>query len=236
MSTARAVFLMSGGRSGRGDRGNKADDVMPAIFKETGVKAPTIGYVGSASDDDRSFFRFIAAEFLKGGAGGVEQVLTVSARADLGKARDILNRVDAVFISGGDVERGMEVLEEKNLVAFLRELYSGGKLFFGASAGAIMLAREWVRWRDPDDDSSAELFPCLDFAPVICDTHSESDGWEELQAALSLENENTTGYGIATGACLKVGAGGPLEAMGEPVNVYLNKGGKVDRLADIEPV
>jgi len=45
-----------------------------------------------------------------------------------------------------------------------------------------MLSKEWIRWRDPDDDATAEFFPCLGIAPLICDTHGEQDGWEELQA------------------------------------------------------
>lgn len=129
----------------------------------------------------------------------------------------------------------MQVLEEKQMTGFLRDLYTGGKVFFGASAGSIMLAQQWIRWRDPEDDSTAELFPCLDFANLICDTHSESDGWEELQTALSLEKNNAEGYGIATGACLKVQAEGKLEALGGPVSVYKNKAGKVEKMPDIMP-
>jgi len=48
---------------------------------------------------------------------------------------------------------------------FLRRLHRSGRLFFGTSAGSIMLSRKWVRWRDPHDDRSAELFPCLGLHP-----------------------------------------------------------------------
>jgi peptidase E len=233
MSTQKPVFLLAGGRSIR--QGKKPDAILPALFKEIGQVAPSIGYVGVASDDDRGFFKSIAADFIKGGAAEVVHALIVSPKVDLAKTREILNRVDAVFISGGDVERGMQVLEEKSMVGFLRELYSRGKMFFGASAGSIMLAKEWVRWRDPDDDSTAELFPCLGFAPIICDTHAESDNWEELRTALSLEKENKPGYGIVTGSCLKVLVSGSVEALGEPVFVYLREAGKVKRQADILP-
>ena len=47
-------------------------------------------------------------------------------------------------MSGGDVEAGMKVLEEKGLTEFFVELFKRGKLFFGASAGSIILARKWV--------------------------------------------------------------------------------------------
>jgi peptidase E len=232
MNMQKPIFLMSGGRS---RQGKKKDTIMPALFKETGKVSPAIGYIGAASDDDRGFFKYISAEFIQGGASEVVHALTVTSKADLAKTRDILKKVDAVFISGGDVERGMQVLEEKQMTAFLRELFNSGKVFFGASAGSIMLAREWIRWTDPEDDSTAELFPCLGFASLICDTHAEEDGWEELKTALSMEKDSTKGYGIATGVCLKVQAGREPAALGGPVYVYQNKAGKVERQPDILP-
>ncbi len=233
MSIKKPVFLMAGGRSSR--QGKKPDTIMPALFKEIGKAAPSIAYVGVASDDDKAFFKFIAGDFIKAGAAEVIHAPIAPAKADLAKARDIMNKADAVFMSGGDVERGMQVLQEKNMQKFLTELYAGGKVFFGASAGSIMLASEWVRWKDPDDDSSAELFPCLGLAPVICDTHAEGDDWEELRTALSLNKVNGPGYGIATGSCLKVYPEGRVEAFGGPVTVYLGKAGKVTRQPDIVP-
>jgi len=54
------------------------------------------------------------------------------------------------------------------------------------------------------DDATAEIFPCLGIAPVICDTHGEEDGWEELQALIALEKDKTIGYGIVSGTAIKV--------------------------------
>jgi peptidase E len=233
MNSQKPVFLMAGGRSSR--QGKKKDTIMPALFEEIGRASPSIGYIGVASDDDREFYKFIAADFIKAGASEVSHALMVPPKADLAKARELLKKVDAVFISGGDVERGMQVLEEKNMIGFLRELYLQGKMFFGASAGSIMLAREWVRWRDPNDDASVELFPCLGFAPVICDTHAESDDWEELRTALSLKKDITPGYGIATGSCLKVSGESRVEALGGPVSMYIQEAGNVNQKADILP-
>ena len=83
-----------------------------------------------------------------------------------------------------------------------------------------MLAKSWVRWRDPTDDSTAELFPCMGLAPVICDTHGEEDGWEELRAALALCRTGTAGYGIVTGSALEVSPDGTLTARGGSVDVF----------------
>jgi peptidase E len=232
MSDPKPVFLMAGGRS---SRGKGLDPVMQSVFQEIGVVAPNIAYVGVASEDNWGFYLMIARMLKKSGDCKVSRVLIAPKKADLNKARSALQSSDAIFISGGDVEAGMKVLGEKGLVGFFSDLYQGGKLFFGASAGSIMLAREWVRWRDPDDDSTAEIFPCLGLAPVICDTHAEGDDWEELKAALELKEDNSRGYGIPTGSCLKVSADRKLEAVGGPVYQFTRRGGQVVKLADIGP-
>ena len=173
---------------------------------------------------------------LKGvGAGKIRHAVLSPANADVPKARDILESADIVYISGGDVERGMQTLQEKQLLDFLTDLYQQGKPFFGISAGSIMLAKEWIRWRNPDDDATAEIFPCLGFAPVICDTHGEEDNWEELQALLALEKENTIGYGIVSGTAIKVFPNGKIEALGGAVHKYAKRNGIVEKIEDVLP-
>jgi peptidase E len=233
MENKKPVYLLAGGRPR-----NRAttDPLIHAVFQESGVASPSIAYVGTASGDDKDFFNYFVTIFKELGAARVNLALIAPAKADMAKARGILKSSDIVFVSGGDVEQGMQSLKERNMLDFLSDLYKQGKLFFGLSAGSIMLAREWVRWRDPDDDASAELFPCLGFAPVICDTHDEQGGWQELQAALKLERDNTRGFGIASGTALRVLPGGEIEALGGSVHQYLKQGTKVERGPDLTPV
>lgn len=232
MSNLKPVFLLAGGR-GSGRRSEAL--LLQEAFKESGKAAPSVAYVGTANDDDKGFYSRMAGAFTEIGASRVDHALIAPARADLKKARAILEAADIVFISGGDVEYGMEVLQQKKMVDFLTGLYRQGKPFFGLSAGSIMLATEWVRWQDPEDNNSAELFPCLDIAHVICDTHGEGDGWEELQAALNLKPEGTAGYGIVSGTAIKVYPDGRVEALGGAVNPYQKKGGQVIQSADLLP-
>lgn len=166
----------------------------------------------------------------KAGAGSVAMVPLASSRADAGKVRAVLDRADVVFVSGGDVEHGMSVLERTGIAAALAELYRAGRPFIGMSAGSIMLARSWVRWADPRDDRTAEVFPCLGLAPILCDTHAEKEGWEELKVLLRLTGA-PVGYGIPAGAALQVKADGALVAMGKPV-VRMTL---AERLPDLDP-
>jgi dipeptidase E len=229
----KPVYLLAGGRP---PNRKKQDSLIQAVVRESGKTSPTVGYIGTASGDDSRFLEFMAREFKESGAFQINHAVIASPKADLKKAKDILKSSDIIFAGGGDVEVGVLILQEKKMDEFLRELYREGKVFFGISAGSIMLAKEWVRWRDPEDDSTAELFPCLDIAPVICDTHCEQDGWEELQVALKLEEDNTIGYGIVSGTAIKVFPDGSVEALGGVTHQYIRHGARVDRISDILPI
>ena len=230
MSNIKPVLLLAGGRP---RNPQSFSPLFTAVFKESGKTQPTIAYVGAASDENKPFYLLMAAALKGAGAGKIRHAVIAPQKADLKKAQEILESSDIIYISGGDVEQGMQVLHEKNLIGFLVGLYQHGKPFFGISAGSIMLAQEWIRWRDPDDDATAEIFPCLGIAPVICDTHGEEDGWEELQALIALEKDKTIGYGIVSGTAIKVYPDGKIEVIGGAIHQYVKIKGKVERVGDI---
>jgi peptidase E len=228
-----SIYLLAGGRGSlRTDR----DPLLTRVLASCGVPHPSIAYVGAASGDNQEFFAMISRYLRRCGAGRVTLAPLAGRRGKLEKARVILESADMVFISGGDVEAGMKVLEERQVLPFLRELFKRGKPFFGSSAGSIMLGWQWVRWEDPDDDATTSLFPCMGLVPIVCDTHGEAGEWEELRTLLRLTPEGTFGYGIPTGAGLCVSPDGALEALSAPVHCYAHRGGAVVRGADLPPV
>ena len=192
-------------------------------------------YVGTASGDDDTFQSRIARMLQKAGSGEVSLAPLCGKRASSAAAKSVLESADFIFVSGGDVEAGMAVLGETGMLPFLRGLLKAGKPFFGISAGSIMLGRKWVRWTDPHDDGSAELFPCMGFAPVLCDTHGEGDGWGELRALLSLCPAGATGYGIVSGAALKIEEDGSICALGGEVHVFRRRKSSVAQIESIQP-
>ena len=226
----KPVFLLAGGRPRESDTTNQ---LMRSVLDESGKDSPSIAYTGTASGDDSNFFTRMSGMLKMSGAGNITHAVIAPENADLDKARDILRAADLIFVGGGDVDGGMRVLREKNMVGFLEGLYEQEKVFFGTSAGAIMLAKEWVRWSDPDDADSAELFPCLDFAPVICDCHDEDGGWQELIAALELKETGTIGYGLSSGTGIKVYPDGSIEALAKPVHRYMREQDGVKRISDL---
>jgi hypothetical protein len=196
-----------------------------------GAKAPLVAYVGTASNDNRAFFAMIRGAFTAT-PSRIVLVKIASARAKSSEARSLLEECDMVFVSGGDVDHGMKVLEDRGMAEPLRALARRGKPMFGISAGSLMLSREWVRFPD-DDESRAEIFPCLGIAPVHCDAHSESDGWSELRVLVRLLHERgdrePVGYGLTRKGALRVDTTGkgPLEASGTDIPRIVVMRGKV---------
>ena len=232
METSRRpspIYLLAGGLAARCAG---PDPLVVRALASSTVAEPSVAYIGAASGDNRAFLAMMAQHLRRCGAGDVTLVPLASRRASLEKARAVLERADVVFMSGGDVEAGMRVVQERGLAPLLRSLYEAGKTFVGMSAGSIMLARQWVRWRDADD-AAVELFPCLGLAPILCDTHGEAEGWEELRTLLRLVSADTVGYGIPSGGGLVVYPDGGLEALGGPVQRFVRRGRRVVHLTDL---
>ena len=232
MSRAQPVYLLAGGRGSRRDR---QDPLLAEIFADAGKPEPRVAYVGAPSDDNRMFFTMIAGLMKKSGAGRVDMVPLAGKRPDLEAARATLEAADLVYITGGDVEHGMAVLDRTGMLPTLRSRMDAGVPFFGLSAGSIMLASQWIRWTDPEDEATASPFPCMAFAPVICDTHSEADDWVELVALLRLLPEGTVGHGIATNTGVRVAPDGTVSAMGGAVHRFRREASGVKRIEDLTP-
>ena len=209
MSHRKPVFLIAGDPDSRRSR---SDPLLRMVFDSCGVSFPSIVYIGAANHDDRGFFGWVSDTFRKSGSGDVTLASTVG-RFERRSFEKACAAADAVFISGGDVEEGMDVVARRRLAPLFSELYRGGKLLFGVSAGSIMLARAWVRWKD-EDDSIGCVFSCLGIADVLCDVHGEKDNWDELKALLRLSPAGSIGYGIRAGAAIRVDADGTVEPMG----------------------
>jgi len=230
VKAAPDIFLIAGDPGSR-----RQDPLLAVILERIGMVRPNVVYIGAASNDSRVFFLWIAALLKKAGAGSVRLAALASRRADPDKARQQIRAADIVFVSGGDVELGMSVLERTGVAALLREQHRAGKFFIGLSAGSIMLARSWVRWSDAADDATAREFPCLGLAPLLCDTHAEKDEWDELKMLLKLTG-TPVGYGIPAGGALRVAADGSLTAMGRPAQLLEMEGGRARLAGELQPL
>jgi cyanophycinase-like exopeptidase len=202
-----------------------------ACVERLGKARPRIAYVGAAANDSPVFAAMVQAMVFGPQARVVNlklsrrKVSTTTIRAELAD-------VDLVFFTGGDVARAMELIDERALGPYLRQLATEGKPMEGISAGAILLGRHWVRFPG-DDDARAEPFPCLGIVPASFDTHAERDEWHELRvlARLLAASDEREVFGIPSGACARWD-GARLTALGKPLARF-RCGAPASRLADL---
>ena len=203
-------------------------------------KRPLVAYVGAASNDNAGFFTMIRTAACVGtSAPRMKMAKLASPRASASEARALLEECDLVFVSGGDVEHGMNVLRDRDMVKPLRALAAAGKPMFGISAGSLMLARDWVSF-PVGDEANPMLFPCLGIAPLHADAHSEEDDWAELRVLVDLlrrrGDAEPLGYGLTRKGGVHVeidGAGAKVTAIGTDVPRIGVKRGKVVDLAPL---
>jgi hypothetical protein len=181
-----------------------------------GKRRPTIAYVGAAANDSRVFAAMIRT-LVFGGSANVVTVALSRRATPTSTIRAELAAADLVFFTGGDVGRGMELIDGRDLAPYLRELATQGKAMEGISAGAILLGRHWVRFQGKDESRGAP-FDCLGIVPASFDTHDEADGWQEAQilAGLLAGSDERIVYGIVSSGCARW-CGGKLTALGRPL-------------------
>jgi len=204
------IYLITGGR-GR-DMAQMTRDFKVALAT-SGAPQPEVAYIGTASGDNKPFFHAIKLGLMAAGAASVELVPLAHEDADVAHAKRKLEAADVIFVSGGEVDDGMDWLAKAGLVRFLGDLYHSGTLFIGVSAGAIMMGTHWAHWDVEGDDTTAHVIQCLGFVPYVFDAHGEKENWSELRCVLRLLGKGHKGHGLAAGGFYKVDARGHLETL-----------------------
>lgn len=225
MSGEKPVYLLAGKDSNL----TRIVGCCREALQSCGKEAPAVAYIGTASGDDRAFFLMIRKILLKAGAGSVAMPHLATDKADAEAAKKLLNGCDAVFITGGEVEDGIYWLKKHGLDEYLQKLYRDGKLFFGMSAGSIMMGKSWVRWDVPGDNSTAEPFDCLGFVPAVFDAHAEDEDWAELKTLLRLMGPGSEGRGLSTGCMLRMDSTGNYEDLRVKSLLFRNEDGIIRR-------
>jgi len=224
------IYLIAGGP---GAKRQSPDPILQMALHELNKTKPSVAYIGAAHGDSLTFYLFIKRLIVAAGAGKVELVPLVKKKSNIETAQSILQSSDCIFVSGGDVSEGMRVLTERSVIPLIRKRYNEGALIIGVSAGSIMLAKQWINWPDENDEASAELFPCMNIAPVLCDTHGEEDKWNELHSLLRLTADDQIGYGIPGGGALRISMDGAVEAINMPLYRIERKGDKIAQINDL---
>lgn len=218
------AFLLAGGRP------RNEESMSQMLSKAFGrTPNPRVAYIGTANGDNAAFFAMMKLMLNRAGAKKVDFARIAREKADVVKVKSMLEAADVIFLSGGEVEDGINWLKKHSLISFLHTLYENGKQYVGVSAGSIMLGSHWVRWDDENDDNTASLFDCLGIVPLVFDTHAEDEDWKELKTALKLMGDGAQGYGIPSGGMISADHSGNIKNIVKELLVFTNDNGDVRR-------
>jgi cyanophycinase-like exopeptidase len=231
------IHLIGGGPGTLGAFRRHMKAVLGAsgLGKTKRARPPLVAYVGAASGDNAGFLAMIGAEIVRAG-GRVKPVRLASPKAKRSTAQGVLEDCDAVLMSGGDVEAGMNVLHERGVLPLFDALAAAGRPIIGLSAGSIMLGRSWVRFHEEGDDAAPPaLFACMGLAPVYVDAHAEEDRWAELRVVLRLVSAAgepaPVGFGLTCKGGIRVEAtpagGAKIVPFGTAAPRFVVRGGRV---------
>ena len=224
----KPAVLLAGGRPA-----NVAEMARMISRAFGAVQKPEIAYIGAANGDSIVFYKMMKSLLMRAGAGKVVFVRLAKEKINIAEVKNILSSSDVVFLSGGEVEDGINWLKKHRLDEFLKELYDDNKQFVGVSAGSIMLGSHWVRWEDPKDDETSELFDCLGIVPEVFDTHAEDEDWVELKTVLRLMGDGARGYGLPSGCMISADSSGARMNMEKEYLTFENDQGQI-RLSTID--
>jgi cyanophycinase len=207
-----------------------------------GAKARVAVYPMASSVPDESGPEQVA-ELKAAGAGDVRLLKLTREEADGDAAVAALEGVSGVFFSGGDQTRLMAVLGGTKTQARLRELYRGGAVLAGTSAGAAVMSRVMLtgderRPEDPETPFQSIEADNIVTAPglglleeeAVIDQHFVKRRRHNRLLSLVLESRPLLGIGIDEETAVWVKPDRTFEVLGGGVVVvYDTKGTTVRR-------
>jgi cyanophycinase len=234
-----AFSLAVAGTAGAGQRlvviggGERPKEAMSRFVEWAGGPAGSrILVVSWATEEPRESFDSFREDLMPFKPEAVEAApprpLTASGKTVfLGQLR----RATAVFFTGGDQSRIMDVLRDAELIGALRERYAAGVVFGGTSAGAAIMSERMITGEGDFtliDAAKVEIRPGLGLLPgVIVDQHFIKRQRENRLFGLVLAHPEERGIGIDESTAILVEDGHKAEVVGASqvmlVDVGVNK-------------
>jgi len=182
-----------------------------ARFVEWGGKEKArILIVSWATQDPAGAFKSLQEDFATIPKAAIEAAppapLTEQTKS---KFLDQLKQATAVFFSGGDQTRIMDVLKDESLLEALRQRYHSGVVFGGTSAGTAIMSRRMITGEGDFkliDGAKVDTRPGLGLLPdnLIVDQHFIKRQRENRLFGLMLQGNERFGLGIDEGTALLV--------------------------------
>jgi len=185
-----------------------ADSLAERIRTDLDNSKPSAAYIGASNGDLPEFYSLFVAAMESMEISDCRAVPSQPSREDI----SFLENAGLIVLSGGDVERGWQVLERNGLKELLPRKRFDGAVLMGVSAGAVQLGLGCL-----SNSSQPKQIDMFRFAPFYVGAHDEGNDWFDLRALVNLAHSDARGIGLPAGGGAVYYADGTLEPLRKPL-------------------
>jgi cyanophycinase len=209
--------------------GGTRPQAMMQKFVDLALKAPggRIVVFPQASAEAEASGNGLAEELRKLGAPDVKSLNVKREEALKPESAKLLDGVGGIYFCGGDQARLTAVLLDTPIHARMKELYAGGAVVGGTSAGAAVMSEVMItgdekkkpkagdEWQSIEADNVITVRGFGFLTTAIVDQHFAARRRHNRLISLVLEHPELVGFGIDESTAAVVSGGTTLEVVGE---------------------
>ena len=214
-----SLFIIGGG--------SRPPAMVDRIIKESGIDKKGYGIIlPMASSEQDSAVYYAKKQFSEAGMNNVFGILISEEHPVTTQKIDSIKKAALIYISGGDQDRFMKIVEGTPVASAIHENYRNGGMIAGTSAGAAVMSKEMItgtELKHPEyhstfrnlEENNLELKEGLGMLKnTIIDQHFvKRSRYNRLLNAI-IENPETKGIGIDESTAILV-KGKDIEVVGE---------------------
>lgn len=179
------------------------------------AEKPRAIYIGASNGDIEDFFEIFCAGMENIGILDCYHVKAAFTPTD----RTQLESADLIFLAGGDVMQGWEVLKNTGMRDIILSKYAAGTSLIGLSAGAIQLG--WEAY----SDLGKEIIPMMQLVSFNLSAHDEANEWSSLKEYVCNSDKMKRGIGICRASALVCYPDQQVEVLvGSGIEMLVDKG------------
>lgn len=150
-------------------------------------------YIGASNGDESAYYDMFV--------GAMENIDIVNCSMIHSEFQEEdeknLKAADLILLAGGDVKKGLEVMENTGIKDIIIEKYYNGATIIGVSAGAIQLGWQYLF---VNEDKKEEIIDTLKIVPFLVGTGHNYNEWKNLKSLISDSESMKRGIGISAGS------------------------------------
>ena len=204
------------------------DSLAERIRADLDLGKPSAAYIGASNGDQSEFYSLFVAAMESMDISDCRLVPSLPSREDTAFLED----ADLIVLSGGDVERGWQVLEQNGLKELLPRKRFEGAVLMGVSAGAVQLGLGHL-----SNAAQPKPLDMFRFAPFYIGAHDEGNDWFDLRALVNLSPSDARAIGLPAGGGAVYYSDGTLEPLRRPLIEIVKENSKITEnlMAPLDP-